>query len=824
MRPNKPYLKVFSVLYFLLLICCTRDVLSDTINPTGRTLSLQTPLVLNGSVIGSLLTEIDPDDTISFDATSFINLLEQYISNTTKAELIRITEANGTIRAKGLTSIGVDAEFDLGLLSVSVMFPTSMLGTQNLHFDEIDGRELGVAKPVSVSGYLNFSALASNTIFEQSEEGISATSGSLDSEIRLGDPVVAFGFDFVNDPDSNTSVKPVRRYTRIGLDISSQESVVEFVDVSTPSGGLSTSSTILGGSIGRNFALAPNRNVSPTGQQRFSLNRKSTVTIVADGLEVRNYRLPAGNYNLSDIPLASGYNELSLVIEDDAGRVEEIDFSTFFSPRLLAPGVLDYRVSAGVHAKAGVSNPIYLTDEPAAGVFLRYGATPTLTLAHTLQLNKTQIIAESDALLATRFGSWQGAAALSKVKDREVSWVVNTQFQSAPASRAGFQWSAGVEFRGAGYKSSLLTAAVLAAQDTDEPASPLVDTVAGFVGVSGRFSDSVRWNARINNAQQDGESRRSLNVSIVGRTRRLSWTLRGQHEKPIGGPVSNGVSIALSYQVSPMFQIGSTYNSLLSSMTITGNKKVKSGLVGGYDLQWSTAIDGSDRIGNTVGVGYTGNRYTSELRHRVQSGIDENSRRNVTTAKLNSSLVFAGKSIALSRTVTDSFAIIDKHETLGARRVRIAPSGKGEIARTDWMGKAVIPDLGLYKPRSINYDVDDLPIGYSLDEGAFFVKPPRGAGYRFTVGSDAVITVVGVLLDESSGEPLSLLSGSAQSESDPEKSPIVFFTNRAGKFALSGVASGKYRIELNDEPKRQFTLVIPDDSPTWYRPGKINVP
>jgi outer membrane usher protein FimD/PapC len=83
--------------------------------------------------------------------------------------------------------------------------------------------------------------------------------------------------------------------------------------------------------------------------------------------------------------------------------------------------------------------------------------------------------------------------------------------------------------------------------------------------------------------------------------------------------------------------------------------------VGGYDLQWSTAIDGSDRIGNTVGVGYTGNRYTSELRHRVQSGIDENSRRNVTTAKLNSSLVFAGKSIALSRTVTDSFAIIDKH-------------------------------------------------------------------------------------------------------------------------------------------------------------------
>jgi outer membrane usher protein FimD/PapC len=140
------------------------------------------------------------------------------------------------------------------------------------------------------------------------------------------------------------------------------------------------------------------------------------------------------------------------------------------------------------------------------------------------------------------------------------------------------------------------------------------------------------------------------------------------------------------------------------------------------------------------------------------------------------------------------------------------------------MGKAVIPDLGLYKPRSINYDVDDLPIGYSLDEGAFFVKPPRGAGYRFTVGSDAVITVVGVLLDESSGEPLSLLSGSAQSESDPEKSPIVFFTNRAGKFALSGVASGKYRIELNDEPKRQFTVVIPDDSPTWYRPGKINVP
>ena len=111
-----------------------------------------------------------------------------------------------------------------------------------------------------------------------------------------------------------------------------------------------------------------------------------------------------------------------------------------------------------------------------------------------------------------------------------------------------------------------------------------------------------------------------------------------------------------------------------------------------------------------------------------------------------------------------------------------------------------------------------------MGAGAFYVAPPRGGGYQLEVGSAAVITVIGILVNELDGTSINLTSGSAVSVLEPSSEPVVFFTNRTGKFALSGVAPGDYKIELFSDPVRQFILTIPDDDTTFYRAGKILVP
>ena len=104
------------------------------------------------------------------------------------------------------------------------------------------------------------------------------------------------------------------------------------------------------------------------------------------------------------------------------------------------------------------------------------------------------------------------------------------------------------------------------------------------------------------------------------------------------------------------------------------------------------------------------------------------------------------------------------------------------------------------------------------------MAPPRAAGYSLEVGSAAVITVVGNLVDGASDEPISLILGSATLLDSSLPKAVEFFTNRSGKFAISGVEPGDYLVELNTVPKRQFALTIPADAGTFHRVGSIRVP
>lgn len=181
---------------------------------------------------------------------------------------------------------------------------------------------------------------------------------------------------------------------------------------------------------------------------------------------------------------------------------------------------------------------------------------------------------------------------------------------------------------------------------------------------------------------------------------------------------------------------------------------------------------------------------------------------------MTSSVAYAGGKVALGRRIGDSFAILYPHETLGNRRVITGDDldGGRYNASSGVLGPALDNALGSYVNQSLRYDVVDAPAGYDIGEGILRLRPTYKSGYAYEVGTDAYVSALGTLVGD--GEvPLALVSGRLRPANEPDATPVPFFTNTVGRFAMQGLRPGvRYRVELLTDPRQTFEFEVPADS------------
>ena len=173
------------------------------------------------------------------------------------------------------------------------------------------------------------------------------------------------------------------------------------------------------------------------------------------------------------------------------------------------------------------------------------------------------------------------------------------------------------------------------------------------------------------------------------------------------------------------------------------------------------------------------------------------------------------------RPVNGSFVLAVPHPTLQDRVIGINPSGLGGYAaQIDWAGVAVLPDLSAYQISKLRIDAPSLPVGYDLGTTNYAVLPTYKSGTVIKIGTDATVFLRGTLRN-AKDEPLSLLSGEIISLSDPNWKPLQLFTNRAGKFALTGLKSGRYELRMYTNPPIVFSVNIPEGKTGVYDLGVV---
>lgn len=790
------------------------SVAAVRLNTTGRDIPLTAPLRDGVFILGELDFVIGTDDSVRVNAPRLLALIRPIIQAERYAALEAQLTGVGDVRVERITEMGFPLRYDPETIGLVIEIPPEARSTRQLRLAELSDELIGeVDKPARFAGYVNFRSSV-DYAWQGADKGIQDPLVLIDSAIRYKDVVlenegsIQFG---TNGGRTNTR----REGSRLVYDDLGHLARWTLGDLQPTSRGFSGSTQLSGVSLVRSYSvLEPQRNVQPRGERTFTVIRPSTVEAFINGQPVRQIRLQPGTYNVRDFPFAQGANDVRLVVTDDAGQSEVIEFSLFFDRTLLAPGLTEFGLFAGIRSPFNGSSRDYRTDEPAASGYIRRGLTERLTAGLNFQAQRRGAVVGGEAVVATPLGTLGGDVAVSHVSNIGTGYALNFSLQRNFGGRGSSGRAFGLTFerRSKNFATpNELTADNRFSFEAGATYSQSLGELQ-FVSITGLYAKGRGILADEKTARLTYGYRLSS---------RLNLAAEAIYEDRQNFRRSYGARLTLTFRLDQRSTAVAEYDSRNDRARV-GYQTSRGEGVGAVSA--SADLDyGRGAVGADASVSYTANRAELGISHTtVFDTAGSNITDQRTSLRVGTAIAFADGKIAIARPIFDSFAMVAAHKSIAGKDVYIEPREGHYNAKSGFFGPAVEPDLSSYSDRVISYDVPDAPIGYDLGRGNFRIYPPYRSGYLVVAGSDYSVTAVGTLRDQN-GEPVSLLAGRAFEIAAPDRPAVTIFTNRSGRFGIQGMRPGKWRIEMPTEPPGSILIDIPQDTKGVIRLGELKL-
>ncbi len=587
-------------------------------------------------------------------------------------------------------------------------------------------------------------------------------------------------------------------------------------DLAVPVVGYQTSRPLLGLTVARNYGLQPYLITRPVSQYEFFLENPSRVEVFSNGRLVQTLRLPAGQQDIRNLSLGSGINDVQLVITDDVGRIQRLDFANAIAANLLGQGIQQFAYSFGFPSLVTNGNQSYDFSSPTLVASHRLGVSNILTIGGYLQADRNQQLVGFEGVVATTLGNFAWDTAFSNDNQLGTGLAARLRYDflktgiSNPLEQTfGFT----VEHRGANF--------LIASNGVNNffRASSILDLTAYyqqklFWDITGGLNFRYQFGRDRPNSYQLGLNLGKSFDNGLGMTINLSESGDGVSPKEQRAFVSLVWVLPQQRQV---IQTSAELSSKSSQTLRTSWSASSPNSLEGINVSLATALSppSDDFTGRLSYNGYRGNLELSQDALFSRNGQIT----NTTRLDFGTSLVFADGYFGISRPVNGSFVLAVPHPTLQGRVIGINPNGiGGYTAQIDWAGVAVLPDLSAYQVSKLRIDAPSLPLGYDLGTTSYSVLPTYKSGTVLRIGTDATIFLRGTLRN-AKDEPLSLLTGEVVSLANPDLPPLQLFTNRAGKFALTGVKPGRYELRMYSDPPVVFSIDIPEGKTGLYDLG-----
>jgi outer membrane usher protein len=766
------------------------------------------PIILNDQSAGQLLVVVPGGNQVDVLVATdgFLAAISDSLRPDIAAQLAAASLPNGTLDTRNIRELGISINFDSNRLELHVSIPAALRQTAVLDASSSNippGFDQALP-PSRISGYLNLRG--SQEVVWSGEAG---ATGRQPLRLNFDGAINVDGWVLEGSLNGAEEGSPVWQRGLISLVHDDMDSAVRYQlgDLAVPVRGYQASLPMVGITAARNFSLQPYQVTRPVSRYEFFLERPSTVEVFINGQSVQTFRLEAGPQDIRDLPLNAGTNGVQLVITDDVGRLQRLDFATGVSGDLLAPGVQQFAYSFGFPAGGDTPSSTpqgYDFSRPTLTLSHRLGVTDALTLGGYFQGDLDTQMLGIEGTWATTLGNFGWDAALSLDQDHGIDGAARLYYDwlfrgATSADSRSLRLSA--EYRGANFMTVV---------------GGVPDNSTGL-DLSLDYSQTLFGNAQ---ATLSGRYRFTRNEPSNAYSISVGLT------KPIGGGVTLNANVGYGVNdqgnAEPRLFIGISAALTRQRQFVNASTTLDGDGASQNRLNWSysppvtfegvsTALMAttSDRTLSLLGqTRYRGYRADLSLDYSIDIPR-ENGDATVQATRLTwgTALAFADDVWGWSRPIENSFAIIARQGTARDQSVDINPGINGVLARADALGPAVVP-LSPYSFTTLVADAPDLPQGSELGESQFGVFPTYRSGTLIRVGTDATVLLRGVLVDEQ-GNPLALQYGRITSLTDPDWTAVEVFTNRTGRFAAPGLKPGQYEIWMFGRDRPLATVDIP---------------
>lgn len=537
-----------------------------------------------------------------------------------------------------------------------------------------------------------------------------------------------------------------------------------------------TRPTRLGGiQVQNDFGLRSDVITYPVPSLSGSAALPSSVDILVNNTDRYSGNVPAGPFDIVNVPVITGAGTVELIVRDPTGKqvVTKVDY--FTSPQLLKPGLIDYS------AELGFARTRYGGDEDGydprlmGSASIRTGVTDWLTWEGHAE-GGLDLLSGGTGLTAAlgRLGVGQFSVAASRTAQ-----AVGVQVGGSAKVSFGPVTIGARALRSFGHYEDI---ASFTAPGIVDHASPTPATVYQLSLSLPTPFEGGRANLSYTQSERPtGEIAQIVSASYGQRMFSGSASASAYYD------IHNhnyGLALSLWSPIGEALSGGTSVRRDAGRTRLTAN----AGHSGGGDVgdtSWLVEMAKDDS------TDFSASARTEMPAATLRARVARSGPQTGALAELSGSVVAADGGLFLGRPVNDAFAVVD----VGAAGIPVRFQNR-LVGVTGKNGKLLVPGLSAYQKNRVSIDPKKLPLDKVVEDTTALVSPARGSGVVVTFGKRTTGGTALVSFRDTKGEYLPLAS-TGKTAPDAED----FMVGYDGAALVDGLAADN-----------KVTITLPDGS------------
>lgn len=731
-------------------------------------------------------------------------------------------DKEGFVSFNDLTQMSLKTKINRLTMCVEVSLPIEKKKIRNLStFSK--RREIPNAFPANISGFCNIRA--SETFYNEATS-YNTKNLVLDPALNFWGLCIEGQTTYTKSSNSKEKGRFKRDYTTAVYDFPNHDITLKYGDVFSRSLSYQSVPHVWGFNFNKGVELAKQEGYGKHIQ--LTLLRKSTIEIYSDGHLIRTKsNVAPGTYIFDDISFHNGDNNIKVKIIDETGHEEILDESCFYESSYVPRGEFTVNATYGypqVHRK---SEGRYDKKHPIWSGTMRYGLLPSVEIGFGMLKNSIGCTKSYEIKNKNLLGNFDFKFASSVYEKNSVNLKGNVFYISYNTPSITF--------------GKITTGLSTSYERSDNFFKPyLSDTGINSISSGDLLrkeenekgkNTSFTYGMWINNVF-------SLNFNFSG-------SIRKRYDNAKSHNYSFSCSKSFSWQgdwfdsgsVSATFEREHSYDkvsrksfSLYCSIYLKNRVAVSTGMSKNDSVRSRYVTmsyypedtgSGGEVTASRAGALRTMRAHVNYSNHVFKGNASHSKNNNGTSSTnigLETGVFFADTSYGVARpNYSDGgFVVVTPRKALADSTLKIT----SQNAESGFLGGGAVIPNSKKTISTAHLDLKDLPMGLDVKKDTIISYGEYKRGFVADIEAEGSFTADGYLFD-SDGEAFQHTTGYAMHTTDLSVRPIAFFTNDEGRFILTELKQGKYKISLNVEGIRDFEIEIKETNNEIIHLGKF---